>query len=181
MNRIVLYKSKYGTAKQYATWLARSLQCDMEPADRIKADALSGYDLILYVGGIYVAKVNGFKEFAKHLNQLTDKKIILCMTGMTDPAETEVYRKIYLSAVPEPYRANVKPFALHGDLLFSKMSIPHRLVMKMLKAEAEKKTAQAHTEIEKSVIENYGKDSGFAIEENIQAVIAYIKKQGKPL
>ena len=48
MNTIVVYKSKYGSAKQYADWIAGELGCNAVDAKGIKIDDLLKYDTIVY-------------------------------------------------------------------------------------------------------------------------------------
>ena len=51
MNAIVIYKSKYGSTKAYAEWIAEALSCQAVEAKSVKADDLLAYDTIVYGGG----------------------------------------------------------------------------------------------------------------------------------
>ena len=46
-NIVVVYQSKYGSTKKYASWLAEELACDIFERKRIKASELSKYDVII--------------------------------------------------------------------------------------------------------------------------------------
>ena len=48
MNAIVLYKSKYGSTKTYAKWIAKELSCEAKEAKGVKIDDLLSYDTIIY-------------------------------------------------------------------------------------------------------------------------------------
>ncbi len=176
MKTIVIYKSKYGSSGQYAAWLAEALDCSAEEIKNVKIDELLVYDVIVYVGGLYAGSVNGYKKISENLSRLKDKKLILCMVGNTNPAEIEKYDQVFMKNVPEEYRSVVKPFALRGDQLFSKMSVIHRLMMKMPKSMAEKIPVEQRTEDDKQFIENYGKDVYFVNKESINDIVEYIKK-----
>lgn len=174
MKIITVYKSKYGSSYQYAEWLAEALQCKKVPVENITLSELLAYDVIIYVGGIYAGSVSGFKQISKYLNALKGKKLLLCMVGMTNPAEHEKYETVYHRNVPEQYRSFVKPFSLRGDQLFSKMNGFHRFVMKIPKAAAEKVPVEQRTEDDRHFIENFGKDIHFAKQENIYSILEYI-------
>ena len=53
MKTIVVYSSQYGATEQYARWLAEALDADLYAVRAISAGVLSGYDCILYGGGLY--------------------------------------------------------------------------------------------------------------------------------
>lgn len=175
MKIIVTYKTKYGSSKQYALWLADALDCQAEQVERIRLNDLLRYDVVIHVGGLYAGRVDGFTRIAKHLDALKNKRLLLCMVGMTNPTEQEKYRQVFMNNVPEPYREAVRPFALRGNQLFSKMSLFHRLMMKVPKAMAQKVPAERRTAEDKAFIENYGKDICFARREAIDEVVAYVK------
>lgn len=175
MKTIVTYKTKYGSSKQYALWLADALDCQAEQVERVGLNNLLDYDVLIHVGGLYAGRVDGFARIAKHLDALRDKQLLLCMVGMTNPAEQEKYQQVFMNNVPEPYRALVRPFALRGNQLFSKMSLTHRLMMRVPKAMTEKIPVEKRTAEEKGFIESFGKDICFAKREGIDEVVAYVK------
>lgn len=172
MKNIVLYKSKYGSSKKYAVWIAEGLGCK---AEEFCGQSLSDCNTIIYVGGLYAGQINGFAKFAKRLGELRDKRVILCIVGSANPENAELYKKYFCDNVPEQHRDSVEYFALRGDLLYSKMSLLHRVMMKMPKAMAEKVTPEKRTEDDVFFIENYGKDSVFASHEAADEIIKNIK------
>ena len=62
---IVVYKSKYGTAKLYAEWIAEELGCDIKDMDEIKARDLEPFANIIFGGGIHAGGIEGFDTFRK--------------------------------------------------------------------------------------------------------------------
>lgn len=177
MKTIIVYKSNYGTCKQYAQWLADALQCKAET--NVKPDELQTYDVIVYIGGLYAGGINGFKWFRKQFDDLADKKLILCMVGMTTPAESGKYEQVFVKNVPEKYREKIQYFALRGDQLYSKMNFIHRNMMKMPKRMAEKIPENERTQEDIQFIESYGKDILFSAKENINCVVEYIGTLGQ--
>ncbi len=176
MNTIILYQSKYGSSKQYAQWLANSLKCQSKTIQEATAEELLTYDTIIHIGSLYAGNILGFSKLKKHLPKLTDKNLVLCMVGMTNPSEQEQYDEIFKKNVPTEYQSIIKPFALRGNQNFSKMSFLHRLLMKAPKMEAEKTPVDQRTKDQQQVIENYGKDISFATPDNLDQVIQYITK-----
>lgn len=175
MKTIIIYKSKYGSSKQYATWVADALHCEAVSVEKVHLNDLLAHDVIIYVGGLYAGSVSGFKQVSKHLDALQNKKLLLCMVGMTNPADQEKYQQTFINNVPEQYRDIVKPFALHGDQIFSKMNVIHRFMMKMPKAMAEKIPVEQRTEDDFHFLEHFGEDVYFANQENTHDIVEYVK------
>ncbi len=194
MKTIIIYKSKYGSAKQYALWLAEALecsasqcsaaqcsasQCTVKKVEDIQQSDLMDSDVVIYVGSLYASSVLGFKQLEKHWDILQQKKLLLCMVGMTNPAEQEKYQQSFEFNVPEQYRENVKFFALRGNQLFSKMSFIHRVMMKVPKSMTEKIPVEQRSEDDKHFLEHFGEDIYYVKQENIQEIVEYVKNLNK--
>jgi len=61
MSKIVIYKSRYGSTKAYAKWIAEELGCEAVEAKTVKAEDLERYDTIVYGGGLYAEMVHNNK------------------------------------------------------------------------------------------------------------------------
>lgn len=179
MKTIVVYKTKYGSSKQYAQWIADALKCKAERLENIRLDTLSSYDMVVYVGSLYAGRVLGFKKVAKYLDVLQKTKLLLCMVGMTNPLEQDKYQNVFLYNVPEQFRDKVKYFALRGDQLFSKMSFIHRLMMNMPKSMTEKIPVEQRTEDDIYFLEHFGEDVHYVNKESIYQIVAYVNEQAR--
>lgn len=67
---IVIYKSKYGTAEQYARWISEELNCEAKDLDELKQRDLEGYDNIIYGGGVHAGGIEGFDKFRKWIRPI---------------------------------------------------------------------------------------------------------------
>ena len=65
MNAIVIYKSKYGSTKDYAMWIAEELGCEAKDAKSVKVLDLLAYDTIIYGGGLYAEIIAGVSLITK--------------------------------------------------------------------------------------------------------------------
>ena len=173
---VVVYKSKYGTTKRYAQWIAEELACAIFEQSKINPNDLSQYDTILYGGGLYAGSVAGLKKFLPRLGSALNKKLVLFMVGTTNPAETKVYAEIAKRNLPAKWEDRFEVFALRGDQLFSKMSGLHRLLMRMPKSIAEKKPVAERTEDDNHFLENFGSDVIFTTREQIEPILRYLQQ-----
>ena len=74
MNAIVIYKTKYGSTKTYAEWIAEELCCEAVDAKSVKIEDLLKYDTIIYGGGLYAEVINGVSLITKNIKSLKAKK-----------------------------------------------------------------------------------------------------------
>lgn len=134
MNAIVVYKTKYGSTKTYAEWIAEELSCEAVDVKDTDIQKLSEYDAIIYGGGLYAEVINGVSIITKNLDKLKNKKIAVYTTGIT-PLDCRAYYDTYVveknfkEGVPE----NVKLFNFLGKMKMEELSLVHRTALKSLK------------------------------------------------
>ena len=123
MNAIVLYKSKYGSTKAYAEWIAEDLGCECRPAKGIKVDDLANYDTIIYGGGLYAENIAGASLITKNIEKLKDKKLIIFTTGITPLDVREYYDGEVLDKNFKPeIRPYIKVYNFMGKMIFLSIS-----------------------------------------------------------
>ena len=173
MKTIVIYKSKYGSTRTYAEWIAEELSCEAVEASKVKADDLIGVNNIIYGGGLYAEVINGVSLITKNMDKLKDKKIAIYTTGITPIDCREYYDKLVIEknfkgGVPEC----VKIFNFTGKMVIDELSLVHRTALKTLKKIMLSKTEP--TEMEKLLIELCDADGDFSDRSQITDLITYI-------
>lgn len=171
---IVIYKTKYGSTKTYAEWIAQELGCCAVNAKDVKIDDLVEYDTIVYGGGLYAEIINGVSLITKNIAKLTDKKIIVYTTGIT-PIDVrayydgEVLEKNFKNGVPE----NVKIFNFLGKMKLEELSFVHRAALKSLKKIMSAK--ENPSDLEKMLIELCDADGDFCDRKQIKELCEFAK------
>lgn len=175
MKTMVVYQSKYGSSKKYAEWLGKKLGCSVEEAGKAALSDLQKQDVILYVGGVYVGQVRGWKKFRGNLESLKGQKIVLCMVGLTDPAQRDRYEESYRLNVPEQHREQVQPFFLRGAMEYDRMKGLDRLMMRMMLGMLKKTPAAERTPDQQEQIDNFGGGASYVQEAALEPVLAYVR------
>lgn len=175
MKSIVIYKSKYGSTKQYAQWIAEKLHCEAIDAKNIRADMLDEYDAIVYGGGLYAEIINGITLITKNRTKLENKKIAVYTTGLTpldcrDYYDRYVIEKNFKQGLPE----NVKVFNYLGKMITEELSFPHRSALKALKKLMQGK--ENPTETEQLLIRLCDESGDFTDKTAIGGLISYIQE-----
>lgn len=174
MNAIVLYKSKYGSTKAYAQWIAEDLGCKAKDAKGVKVDDLLTYDTIIYGGGLYAENIAGASLITKNIEKLKDKKLIIYTTGITPLNVREYYDHEVLDKNIKPeIRQYIKVYNFMGRMVLSELSAPHRTALKMLKKIMSAK--ENPTDLEKMLIELCDADGDFTDRSAIADLVEYAK------
>ena len=118
MNAIVIYKSKYGSTKEYAQWIAQEIGAEIVDVKNIKADELTKYDTIVFGGGLYAEMIGGINFITKNFDKISDKKIAIFTTGLTPPDCREYYDDYVLKKNFKPYMLDkIKVFNFPGKMI----------------------------------------------------------------
>lgn len=175
MNAIVIYKSKYGSTKTYAEWIAEELGCKAVDAKQIKIDDLAEYDTIIYGGGLYAEVIAGVTIITKNMETLKDKKLIIYTTGITPLDCRDYYDKMVIEKnFKGDIASKVKVFNFLGKMKMSELSLVHRTALKTLKKIMSSK--ENPSEMEKLLIELCDADGDFSDRNAISDLIQYVKE-----
>ena len=171
MKIAVIYKSHYGTTKQYAEWIAEALDAKLLERSSVKSEDISDYDLVIFGGGLYASGILGINLVTKNL----PKELILFTVGLANPEETD-YSKILDKNLPAELRNKVKVFHFRGGIDYKKLNIVHRGMMAVMKKMTigNKDYTQLNNE-ERAFIDTYGKEVDFTKQNDITPLIDYIK------
>ena len=174
MNAVVIYKSKYGSTKDYARWIAEELDCPAFEAKNISKDDLLGYDTIIYGGGLYAEIISGVSLITKNFDKLKEKRIAVFSTGITPLDCRDYYDKMLIEKNFKPEMLNtIKVFNFMGKMILDELSLPHKTAIKALKKLMSGK--ENPTEMEKLLVELCDKDGNFTDKSAIKDLIEYVR------
>ena len=175
MKAIVIYKSKYGSTKQYAEWIAERLGCDAKDTKNVKVDELMNYDKIIYGGGLYAEIIAGVSLITKNIDKLNDKKIAVFSTGITPLDCRDYYDKMVMEKnFKGDMASKVRVFNFLGKMVMSELSVVHRTALKTLKKIMSSK--ENPSEMEKLLVELCDADGDFSDRNAISNLIQYVKE-----
>lgn len=156
----ILYKSKYGTTKQYAEWIAEETGGTLFPLPKVKLSDLAGFDTIVIGGGLYAGGIIGMKFLTDNFPQLSSKNLVAFAVGasfVTEKNTDEIRNRAFTPAMQE----KVRFFKLRGGLDYPRMGFLDRNLMKMLVGMLKKKPEAELDDEARGMIENYGKRVSF--------------------
>lgn len=131
---LILYSSRYGAARQYAEWLAGERDCDLMPAAKVKLTQLRPYQNLIWIGSVYVDKIEGLDSLQRYYRKLTDQRIAVLAVGAA-PDERALSLPGDLAELPLYYA--------RGRWDTAALSAKDRLLVNMLKAALTRKPDSA--------------------------------------
>ncbi len=175
MKAVVIYKSKYGSTRQYAEWIAEELSADIFDAKSVNAKNLAEYDTIIYGGGLYAEVIAGVTLITKNIDKLSGKKLIVFTTGITPIEYREYYDKLVLDKnFKGDIREKIKVFNFLGKMILDELTLPHRTAIKSLKKLMSGK--ENPTEMEKLLVTLCDADGDFTDRSAIAELVEYAKE-----
>lgn len=173
MRIAVIYKSNYGTTRQYATWIAEELNAELIERTSIKPRELANYDMVVYGGGLYASGILGVDLVTKYLC----KRLVIFTVGLADPNTTD-YSKILDKNLPGELRSSVKVFHLRGGIDYATIGIVHRGMMAMMKKRTiGNKSPEQLSDEEQAFVDTYGKKVDFTDRQAIKPLVDFVKNQ----
>ena len=167
----VIYKSKYGTTKQYAKWIAEMLEVPVFEASQVKPSQLSEYDVVIYGGGLYASGIIGVKLVTEN----PCKTLVVFTVGLANPDTTD-YSKILEKNFSKELLQKIKVFHLRGGINYKKLRVVDKTMMSLLvKFKVEKIPKECRTEENELMLETYGDKIDFSDKSTIQPLIDYVR------
>lgn len=170
---VVIYKTKYGSTKRYAGWIALRLGADLYEVSDIRGKDLENYDVIVYGGGVYVGKVNGINFIVKNYDKIKSKKIIIFTVGMESIKEN-LNKSILEKNFSIDEIKNIKIFNFRGGFNYNTLTLLDKVLMKGLKSSISKKSNCDLTEDDKIILEGFEKEIDLCNKKSIDLLVESI-------
>lgn len=171
---VVIYKSKYGTIKRYAGWIALKLEADLYEVSDIRNKDLKNYDLIIFGGPLYVGKIKGVSFINKNADRLLDKKLIIFTVGMM--SENESYKNDMIkSNFDENISKNIKLFYFRGKFNYNELNLIDKVLMKFMKGKIESKSKL--NEDDKNILKGFYEEVDLSDKKSINSLLEYIYQE----
>lgn len=175
MNKpVVIFTSKYGSAKRYAEWISDALSCPLYEGKNFPPQDFAKYDIIIYGGGLYAGSVNGANLLLKNRHLLAGKKVILFTCGLANPEDAhnaaQIRESLGKTFSPEMLR-QIQLFHFRGGIDYAKLSFVHKAMMSMFHKMVLKQEARSPREENRAFLETYGKCVDFTERNSIQPLV----------
>lgn len=153
-NIAVIYKSKYGTTKKYAGWIALRLDADLYELSDVRSKDLDNYDTIIYGGPLYVGKIKGINFIIDNYEKISNKNIIVFTIGMESDNEKS-RDSIIKGNFEENISQNIKLYHFKGAFNYQELNFIDKILMRFMKKNLESKSKRELTDDDKNVLKGF--------------------------
>jgi len=125
---LILYRTKYGTTKRYAQWIAEALNTEAIELAGFNVSRLEFCSILLFGSSVHVGKIKGI-DFIKNNWEILRKKriIVFASTGVSKIATEQV--TVIETSLPANIRQNVIYFPLPGAYDYNKLDFADNFLM----------------------------------------------------
>lgn len=172
---VVIYQSKYGSAKRYAQWIAEEVGADLLERSNISLSQVLEYDTIVYGGSLYAVGILGISLIKKNFDKLKDKKVIVFSVGAS-PAYPQAIEAVKNANFTEEMKEKVQYFHLRGGFDYGQLNPFDKVLMFLLKKKLELKKMEELTDEEKGMLESYKNPRDWTSKKAIAPIVECIKR-----
>lgn len=172
--QIIIYGSRYGSARRYAKQLAELTGLDV--VDHKEAKDIGEYDRIVYIGSLYAGGVTGLKQTVSKMTPR--QELVVATVGLADPTDaTNVahIRQSIKSQIPAHFYDESRIFHLRGAIDYTKLNLKYRLMMSLLAKKVAKLPEEQQNAETRAMLETYGKQVDFVDFSSLQSIVDSIK------
>lgn len=174
MKGIVIYKSKYGSTKKYAEWIAEETGYDISEISKVKKSDMDNYDVIVLGGGIYAMGIAGLSFLKKNPELVHEKKVFVFCNGAS-PYEEEAYKEVKEHNMKEELK-DVPVFYFRGAFDMESMGLIDRNLCKMLQRAVAKKDPKDYAVWEKALVEAGNSKCDWTDKKYIEPLVSELKR-----
>ena len=171
----VVYKSKYGSTKKYAAWIAIKLDADLYEISDIRKSDLAKYETIIYGGPLYAGKIKGINLVNKNYDILKEKKIIIFTVGLSSKFE-EIKEAILKSNFKEDEREKINLFYLRGAFNYNQLGVLDKMLMNVMKLSLKKKKIDELDEDSKGMLKAFENPVDFTDKKLVNEIVDFASK-----
>ncbi|MEG0772473.1 flavodoxin domain-containing protein [Clostridium sp.] len=172
---LVIYKSKYGSTKKYAQWIAEATMGDLIEVSKVKTKELQKYDTIVFGGFLHAVGINGVKIITANYKKIMDKKIIVFAVGCS-PHKSEDVEKVFAANFKGDIKENINCFYLRGAFNYGNLDFIDKMMMNVLKVKLKNIKEKERNEDVKGLLECYDNPMDWTDIKAIKPIIQCITK-----
>jgi len=95
MKSLILYRTIYGSTKQYAKWIQEELSSQLDCIDNITKYNIDDYNFIIVGEAVYAGQLKTPKHLIPIIEKYPNKTFIFFIVGIADMEDKENRDKLY--------------------------------------------------------------------------------------
>lgn len=125
---VILYKTKYGSTKKYAEWIAESIDADIFDVSQFDASQIDKYSTVVFGSFVHGGKINNISFIRSNWSSLSEKKVVV-FASTNAPSDDPGQNRVFEASLPMEIRNKTKYFPLRGAFDFKNLDFIDKLTM----------------------------------------------------
>ena len=171
---IILYQSKYGSAKKYAQWLEQETGYVLMETKKAELHQLSDFDVIVLGGGVYASGIAGLQFLKKNIGRLSGKKIAVFAVGAS-PYDGKAIQQIREMHFQNELR-EVPLFYCRGAWDEDRMTFGDRMLCRLLQKAVAKQNPEEYEPWQKPLMRAVGRKCDWTDKEYLDPLLTYLRE-----
>ena len=171
---IILYQSKYGSAKKYAQWLEQEIGYVLMETKKAELHQLSDFDVIVLGGGVYASGIAGLQFLKKNIGRLSGKKIAVFAVGAS-PYDGKAIQQIREMHFQKALR-KVPLFYCRGAWDEDRMTFGDRMLCRLLQKAVAKQNPEEYEPWQKALMSAVGRKCDWTDKEYLDPLLTYLRE-----
>jgi len=171
---IILYQSKYGSAKKYAQWLEQEIGYVLMETKKAELHQLSDFDVIVLGGGVYASGIAGLQFLKKNIGRLSGKKIAVFAVGAS-PYDGKAIQQIREMHFQNELR-EVPLFYCRGAWDEDRMTFGDRMLCRLLQKAVAKQNPEEYEPWQKALMSAVGRKCDWTDKEYLDPLLTYLRE-----
>lgn len=176
MSKIIIYGTKYGSAKRYAEELSKQTNIKAESYKKIKN--INDYETIIYIGSIYAGGITGLSKTFRKISNCDNKKIIIATVALSDPLDekgSNNIKKMIKKQVADEIYNKASIYHLRGEIDYTRLNLVYKTLMKMFCKKLKDIPEEERSADVRAMIDTYNKTVDFVDFTALENIIKEIK------
>lgn len=174
MNTIIIYASKTGFTKQYATWLSEELHASMSDYHQISREQIQNSDCVIFGGSLYAIGIEGIQVLRSNWDLLKEKKLIVFATGAS-PWSEKVVEDIVTSNFSAEERTQLSFYYLRGGFNYKKLPFVDKVKMRLLMTKISMKKKSKRNADETGMLAIFKRGMDYTKKSYLQPILAEVR------
>lgn len=172
----VIYKTKYGSTKRYAEWIAEKLGADIFEISKFNFSEIDKYNAVFFGSSVNAGRIKKINFIKDNWNKLKNKTVVIFSVSAS-PSDDPDQQKLFAANLPEEIRKNIAFYPLQGAYDYNKLDKFDKFIMSFPKMILTLRCWVKKDKKSKEDLEQFYTPQDFTNESAVEPIVEYVKSR----
>ena len=172
----VVYQSRYGSTSRYAHWIADKTDAALIKLSDLTPSEILLHSTIIFGSPIFAGTLGCARFMRQNAETLKKRRIGLFVVGL-GPLDSPDRLAVCDTALPRALHSWVDVFQLRGAIDYSKLSLAHRLIIKVVDRQTVRRARKNPTTANRECAAQVGKNMNYVEPATVEPIVGWALRQ----